>query len=97
MIYQELEKIVQQERFKKTHLSYIQTLLKEYLQVYVLYFIYTSKNYGKNLIFTGGTCLRHFYNLERLSEDVDFDYLREFESQELLDDLKDFFIKIQKH
>lgn len=97
MIYQELEKIVQQERLRKTHLSYIQILLKEYLQVYVLYFIYTSKKYGKNLIFTGGTCLRHFYNLERLSEDVDFDYLREFESKELLEDLKDFFIKIQKY
>ena len=97
MIYQEVEKIVQRERLKKTHLPYIRSLLKEYLQVYVLYFVYTSKNYSKNLVFTGGTCLRHFYNLERLSDDVDFDYLREFESKKLLDDLKDFFIKRQKY
>lgn len=97
MIYQNLKKIVQQERLKGTHLPYIRSLLKEYLQVYVLYFIYTSRQYSKNLIFTGGTCLHHFYNLERLSEDVDFDYLREFKSKDLQGNLKDFFVKIQKY
>jgi len=97
MIYQELEKIVQQERLKQTSLFYLRSLLKEYLQVYVLYFIYTSKKYNHNLIFTGGTCLRHFYNLPRLSEDIDFDYLKQFETASLQKDLENFFVKTQKY
>lgn len=50
---------------------YIRNLLKESLQFYVLNFIYSSQAW-KNLIFTGGTCLRRCYGLPRLSEDIDF-------------------------
>lgn len=91
MIYKELEKITIEEKMKGTPTVYIRNLLKEYLQIYVLYFIYTSSNYNKNLIFTGGTCLRQFFGLERLSEDIDFDYLKKFNSIGLQQDIEDFF------
>ncbi|MBU4396915.1 hypothetical protein KKC08_02015, partial [Patescibacteria group bacterium] len=63
MIIKELEKIVQEEKAKGSLGLYIRNLLKEYLQIYILYYVYISREYQKNLIFTGGTCLRHFYNL----------------------------------
>lgn len=46
-------------------------ILKEYLQILVLDYIYSHKNYSK-LIFYGGSCLAHCHNLPRLSEDLDF-------------------------
>ena len=52
---------------------FIRNVLKEELQNFILNFIYTSKY--KDLIFTGGTCLRKNYGLNRLSEDLDFDYI----------------------
>lgn len=93
MIIEELKKIIIEERDKGADPLFIRNALKEYLQVYALYFIYTSASYQKNLIFTGGTCLRHFFDLERLSEDVDFDYLQEFNVEQLKNDLLDFFKK----
>ena len=96
MIYKELEKILIEEKTKGSLYSYTLNLLKEYLQVYVLYYIYTNSKYNKNLIFTGGTCLRHFYNLPRLSEDLDFDFQESFDSQILLLDLEEYFKKRYK-
>lgn len=96
MIYKELEKILIEEKTKGSLNSYNLNLLKEYLQVYVLYYIYTNSKYNKNLIFTGGTCLRHFYNLPRLSEDLDFDFQESFNSQILLYDLEEYFKKQYK-
>ena len=96
MIYRELEKIIIEEKAKGSLSSYILNSLKEYLQVYVLYYIYTNSRYNKNLIFTGGTCLRHFYNLPRLSEDLDLDFQESFDSLILLDDLEEYFKKRYK-
>jgi hypothetical protein len=96
MIYKELEKIVNEEKTKGSLENYTLNLLKEYLQVYVLYYIYTNSKYNKNLIFTGGTCLRHFYNLPRLSEDLDFDFQESFDSQILLYGLEEYFKKHYK-
>ena len=52
--------------------SVIVNFLKEVLQYPVLSFIYNREGY-KNMIFTGGSCLRACYGLPRLSEDLDFD------------------------
>lgn len=70
--------------------DFLRNLLKEELQVFVLNFIYTSPKY-KNLIFTGGTCLRKFYQLPRISEDLDFDYEGSFDFDLLQKDLKKYF------
>jgi hypothetical protein len=96
MIYKELEKIVIEEKTKGSLDNYTLNLLKEYLQVYVLYYLYANSKYNKNLIFTGGTCLRHFYSLPRLSEDLDFDFRESFDSQILLHDLEEYFKKHYK-
>ncbi|MDO8512409.1 MAG: nucleotidyl transferase AbiEii/AbiGii toxin family protein [bacterium] len=69
---------------------YLRNLLKEELQNYILNFIYNSKEY-KELIFTGGTCLRKIYGLPRLSEDLDFDFLSKFSVSKFADDLKKYF------
>lgn len=93
MIQEELGRIAGQELDRGSRPEYIRNLLKEYLQVYVLFFVYTSPEYNKRLIFTGGTCLRHFYELDRLSEDIDFDHIGEFDASGLSARLGDFFSK----
>jgi len=97
VILKELEKIVKDERESGMRDDYVRNVLKEYLQVYVLSFVYTNSSYNKDLIFTGGTCLRHLYELERLSEDVDFDYVKDLDSKKLADDLNDYFSKKYKY
>lgn len=47
-------------------------ILREYLQTKILSFIYREKE-SKNLYFVGGTSLRLLHNLDRFSEDLDFD------------------------
>jgi len=72
--------------------DFVRNLLKEELQVFVLNFIYTSAY--KNLIFTGGTCLRKFYGLPRISEDLDFDIDgSDFDFDKLQKDLGQYFAK----
>lgn len=97
MINSELGKIVSDEEKKGSSSMYIRNALKEFLQAYVLYYIYTQKKYNKNLIFTGGTCLRHFFDLPRLSEDLDFDYLEDIDSSILMEDIKEYFEKQLKY
>jgi predicted nucleotidyltransferase component of viral defense system len=67
-------------------------LAKEYLQVLVLSFVYSHKDY-RSLIFYGGSSLRHCYGLPRLSEDLDFvDIEKRIDLSGLAEDLKKFFV-----
>lgn len=50
------------------------SLVREYLQHYVLYLLFRTKHYQK-LAFTGGTALRILFELPRFSEDLDFSLL----------------------
>lgn len=52
---------------------YQRNVIKQRLQDMILNFVYNTSEYNR-LIFTGGTCLRKVYGLNRLSEDLDFDY-----------------------
>jgi len=67
------KKIVQDFRTKKSTFTEqnLINILREYLQVLILKFIYQSKH-GASLSFMGGTCLRICYDLKRYSEDLDF-------------------------
>lgn len=68
-------------------------VLKEYLQILVLDFIYSHKKYGQ-LSFYGGSCLNHCHNLPRLSEDLDFvDLDKKIKIPELANDLEEHFKK----
>ncbi len=85
----ELKKIVR-ENFDKIDL-YKRNLLKDYLQVFVLRYIYSHKKYSE-LIFYGGSALSHCYNLPRLSEDLDFvDVSKKVKIEKLSGDLKRYF------
>jgi predicted nucleotidyltransferase component of viral defense system len=51
-------------------------VLTEYLQSEVLAVVFNSK-FGQHLSFLGGTCLRFIHKIERFSEDLDFDLIKE--------------------
>src|SRR3989338_6717536 len=52
-------------------------ILREYLQSKILREIYKNK-LSVNLLFVGGTSLRLLHNLDRFSEDLDFDFEESF-------------------
>ena len=93
MIFEELKKIVDSKQQEGLSELYIRNLLKEHAQMYVLNFISTHEKYNKKFIFTGGTCLRHIYGLDRLSEDLDFDYIHDFDISLFKAELQDYFVK----
>lgn len=75
------------------NLLYKKTLIKEYLQVLVLDFIYSHSDYS-HLIFYDGSCLSQCFGLPRLSEDLDFvDLKKEVNIPQLAKDLSAFFKK----
>lgn len=65
-------------------------LLKEVLQAYVLDYLYNHPLY-RRLNFYGGTCLHVLYELDRLSEDLDFDNSAGIDLSMLGADLTAFF------
>ena len=64
-------------------------LVREYLQSKIIYYLYEQKE-AKNLSFIGGTSLRILRDLDRFSEDLDFDNLGLSFS-----DIKKLFAKIK--
>jgi len=72
---------------------YKRNLLKEYLQIVVLDFIYSHPIYGQ-LLFYGGSALAHCFDLQRLSEDLDFiDETKKIKPAKLAKDLEEYFLK----
>jgi predicted nucleotidyltransferase component of viral defense system len=68
-IIQELRKIIDEN--PNVLDLYKRNLLKEYLQFFILDYVYSNKDYSQ-LIFYGGSALAQCYELPRLSEDLDF-------------------------
>jgi len=65
-------------------------ILKEFLQVYTLDFLYNHPVYRK-LNFYGGTCLHVIYGINRLSEDIDLDNSKGIDLSTLENDLLTFY------
>jgi len=61
---------------------------KDYFQNILLFIIY--QEYGKGIIFKGGTALKKCYGLDRFSEDLDFTCLEKIDIQKIEDGLKRF-------
>lgn len=64
-------------------------MVREYLQTLALFYMQQT-DFARRMVFIGGTALRFFYNLERFSEDLDFNYLgtlKKTDIQKLLDSL----------
>ena len=73
--------------------TYKRNLLKDYMQVVILKFIYSHPKYSQ-MVFYGGSCLRHCFDLPRLSEDLDFvDLKKDIQLADLATDLEDYFKK----
>lgn len=73
--------------------AFQRNILKEYLQILVLDFLYSHSRYSQ-LVFYGGSCLAHCFGLPRLSEDLDFvDLKKEVEVSRLAKDLAIYFQK----
>ena len=51
-------------------------IVREFLQTQILYYFYSIKD-SRFFILTGGTSLRFLYDNKRLSEDLDFDLLKD--------------------
>ncbi len=68
----------------------IRMQLKEYLQNYVLQAIYQDKNL-QNLTFYGGTALRKLYQLNRMSEDLDFEIDQQINLEQTAQIITQFF------
>lgn len=72
---------------------YRRNVLKNYIQVVILKFIYSHAKYSQ-MVFYGGSCLRHCFDLPRLSEDLDFvDLKKEIQLDDLALDLENYFKK----
>ncbi|MFW5719423.1 MAG: nucleotidyl transferase AbiEii/AbiGii toxin family protein [Candidatus Dojkabacteria bacterium] len=74
-------------------LDYIRIALKEELQNYVLLAMYSSSEVD-SLVFTGGTCLRKLYGLNRLSEDLDFENPKKVKIETVRNAIEEFFLAI---
>ena len=73
--------------------AFKRNILKEYLQILVLDYLYSHAVYSR-LVFYGGSCLKHLYGLPRLSEDLDFvDLKKEIDLEKLAGDLAVYFKK----
>lgn len=66
---------------------------KDYFQNLILFILY--QNYGKNLIFKGGTALNKCFGLDRFSEDLDFTCHDKVNIKKLEDGLKRFKIDFE--
>ncbi len=91
MIIEEMKSLINKPGVQNKSSLYIRSLLKEFLQIYVLNHIYLNPKYNKVFVFTGGTCLRHCFGLNRLSEDLDFDLRVPIDVAELKNSLETYF------
>ena len=67
--------------------------IKEYLQIIILDFIYSNPKYSE-MFFYGGSCLSQCFDLNRLSEDLDFvDGNKNIDINILAKDLETYFLK----
>jgi predicted nucleotidyltransferase component of viral defense system len=81
------------QKNKEKNLAYVRNILKEHIQYYVLQFISQSV-WVERFIFKGGTCLHFFFDLPRLSEDLDFDItnIQTFDINKFIKELKIYFV-----
>jgi len=71
-----LDKFFLQDYIKKNNMpDKPRGVLRDYLQTEILATLYGSK-YGSYLTFMGGTCLKFVYQLDRFSEDLDFELIK---------------------
>lgn len=68
--------------FKKMPIEKRRGIIREYIQTLVLFYLQKSI-LAPRLVFIGGTALRFFYDLQRFSEDLDFNVLGVLKKEDL--------------
>lgn len=63
--------LIEQAKLRGIPVTKMRGVLREYLQVLILKYLYRSAE-AKKMYFTGGTYLRLVHNIKRFSEDLDF-------------------------
>jgi len=87
-----INQLLREQVVDTTHV-FQRNVVKEYLQIVVLSFLYGREKY-QDFIFYGGSALRQCYGLPRLSEDLDFiDFTKEVDIAVLARDTQVFFKK----
>jgi len=81
------------EYCKITSLQNLGQAEKDYFQNVILFILY--QNYGKDIVFKGGTALKKVYGLDRFSEDLDFTCTREIDIKKLEDGLRRFRLEFE--
>ena len=66
---------------------------KDYFQNILLFIIY--QDYGKGIVFKGGTALKKCFGLNRFSEDLDFTCLDKIDIKKVKDGLKRFRVEFE--
>lgn len=69
-----LDDLLKFAEIKKIPLTKRRGIVREYLQILTLSYIQQA-NFAPKMLFIGGTALRFFHDLQRFSEDLDFNYL----------------------
>lgn len=84
---------IQYQKNKDKNPALVRNMLKEHIQHYLLHFVSQSQ-WADRFIFKGGTCLRFFFDLPRLSEDLDFDIINieTFDMDAFIKELKIHFV-----
>ena len=67
---------------------------KDYFQTIILFILY--QDFGKELIFKGGTALSKCFGLDRFSEDLDFTISQDIDIKKIEDGLNRFRIEFEK-
>ena len=86
----DLKMTCQESRSSGLRQDALKIRLKERLQLYVLDYIYNSPEYN-HLTLYGGTALRVCFNLNRMSEDIDFETTRPFDKGRFAKEIKNYF------
>jgi len=81
------------EYSKVTSLQNLGQAEKDYFQNIILFVLY--QNYGKDIVFKGGTALKKAYGLDRFSEDLDFTCSKHIDNKKLEDGMKRFKIEFE--
>lgn len=92
----DLREVVNEGKRQNIKNEVLRIKLKEKVQLYVLDYVYNNPEY-RNLIMYGGTSLRICYDLNRMSEDIDFETTKPFDKKRFALDIKDYFIKKIRH
>lgn len=92
-IIKSLRDLVIQGREKGYEDSKIMVILKEYIQDIILYILYNNPQ-TSTLIFYGGSSLRKIYDLDRFSEDLDFENSEQIDIKIISEIILEYFEEI---